>query len=105
MSVRLFRFGASLNNSSSRSAWSARAREVENLGYDILQVPDHLAMVAPFPSLVAAPLLLATVHGGRGVAVFIAALPALLIWIGFAAIGEQFGSKSATVQLRLHPSG
>jgi alkanesulfonate monooxygenase SsuD/methylene tetrahydromethanopterin reductase-like flavin-dependent oxidoreductase (luciferase family) len=29
-------------------------REVEDLGYDTLQVPDHLAMVAPFPSLVAA---------------------------------------------------
>jgi len=42
-----------------------------------------------FPSLVAAPLLLATVRGGRGVALFIAALPALLIWIGFAAISEQ----------------
>ncbi len=42
-----------------------------------------------FPSLVAAPLLLATVRGGREVALFVAALAALLIWIGFAAIGEQ----------------
>ena len=42
-----------------------------------------------FPSLVAAPLLLATVRGGREVALFLAALPALVIWIGFAAIGEQ----------------
>lgn len=55
MNVRSFRFGASLNNSSSsKSAWSARVREVEDLGYDILQVPDHLGMLAPFPSLVAA---------------------------------------------------
>jgi probable F420-dependent oxidoreductase len=55
MSVRPFRFGASLGNfSSSRSALSARVREVEDLGYDILQVPDHLGLVAPFPSLVAA---------------------------------------------------
>ncbi len=42
-----------------------------------------------FPSLVAAPLLLATVRGGRALALFLAALAALVIWIGFAAIGEQ----------------
>ena len=42
-----------------------------------------------FPSLVAAPLLLATVRGGREVALFVAALAALVIWIGFAAIGEH----------------
>ncbi|HEX6519383.1 MAG TPA: TIGR03621 family F420-dependent LLM class oxidoreductase [Streptosporangiaceae bacterium] len=55
MSVRPFRFGITLlNSASSRSAWRARAREVEDLGYDILQVPDHLGTVAPFPSLVAA---------------------------------------------------
>ena len=42
-----------------------------------------------FPSLVAAPLLLATVRGGREVALFVAAPAALLIWIGFVAIGEQ----------------
>ena len=42
-----------------------------------------------FPALVAAPLLLVTVRGGRTPALFIAALPALVIWIGFAAIGES----------------
>lgn len=42
-----------------------------------------------FPSLVAAPLLLATVRGGREVALFLAALAALLIWIGFVVIGED----------------
>jgi hypothetical protein len=42
-----------------------------------------------FPSLVAAPLLLATVRAGRGPALLIAAVPALVIWIGFAAIGES----------------
>jgi hypothetical protein len=49
-----------------------------------------------FPSLVAAPLLLATVRAGRGPALLIAAVPALLIWIGFAAIGESL------MGLRLH---
>jgi hypothetical protein len=42
-----------------------------------------------FPSLVAAPLLLGTVCAGREPALFFAALPALVIWIGFAAIGES----------------
>jgi probable F420-dependent oxidoreductase len=55
MNARAFRFGATLSStSSSRSVWRARAREVEDLGYDILQVPDHLGQMAPFPALVAA---------------------------------------------------
>lgn len=54
MTARSFRFGVSLLNVGSRSAWRARAREVEDLGYDVLQVPDHLGTPAPFPALVAA---------------------------------------------------
>jgi probable F420-dependent oxidoreductase len=55
MNVRSFRFGASLGHTGpSRSAWHARAREAEDLGYDVLQVPDHLGTTAPFPALVAA---------------------------------------------------
>jgi probable F420-dependent oxidoreductase len=55
VNVRAFRFGASVSHTgSSRSAWRARAREVEDLGYDVLQVPDHLGLAAPFPALVAA---------------------------------------------------
>jgi hypothetical protein len=53
------------------------------------------AMVAPglspyfiFPSLVAALLLLLSVPAGRGLALFLAALAAMLVWIGFAAQGE-----------------
>lgn len=38
-----------------------------------------------FPSLVAAPLLLVTARGGRSVALFLAALAALLIWLGLTA--------------------
>ncbi|GII56876.1 LLM class F420-dependent oxidoreductase [Planotetraspora thailandica] len=54
MNARSFRFGVSLLNAgSSRSDWLARAREAEDLGYDVLQVPDHLTTVAPFPALVA----------------------------------------------------
>jgi hypothetical protein len=45
MGVRPPRFGASLSNSApSRSAWRARVHKVEDLGCDILQVPDHLGI-------------------------------------------------------------
>ena len=55
MSDHPFRFGATLQSTGhSRSDWHARVREVEDLGYDILQVPDHLGMPAPFPALAAA---------------------------------------------------
>ena len=50
-----------------------------------------------FPSLVAAPLLLLTARIGRSVAVFIAALPALLVWLGLNAGGE------AIMGLKMHP--
>ncbi|GIH15825.1 TIGR03621 family F420-dependent LLM class oxidoreductase [Rugosimonospora africana] len=55
MNSRPFRFGAGLYSvGQSRSAWRDRAREVEDLGYDVLQVSDHLGALAPFPALVAA---------------------------------------------------
>jgi probable F420-dependent oxidoreductase len=51
---RSFRFGVSLLQVGSLTSWQSRVREVEDLGYDVLQVPDHLGLVAPFPALVAA---------------------------------------------------
>jgi hypothetical protein len=50
-----------------------------------------------FPSLVAAPLLLATVWGGRGIVVFLAALPALVVWLGLNAGTEP------VMGLKMHP--
>ncbi|MFI5606644.1 TIGR03621 family F420-dependent LLM class oxidoreductase [Amycolatopsis sp. NPDC051903] len=49
-----FRFGVSLLSVGSRASWRDRARQAEDLGYDVLQVPDHLGMASPFPALVAA---------------------------------------------------
>jgi len=49
-----------------------------------------------FPSLVAAPLLLATVRAGRAVGLFLAALAALVIWLGLNAGGE------AIMGLKMH---
>ncbi|MET9555167.1 TIGR03621 family F420-dependent LLM class oxidoreductase [Streptomyces sp. NPDC006645] len=54
MPTRPFRFGVSLLATGSRPAWQAKARQAEDLGYDVLQVPDHLGMPAPFPALVSA---------------------------------------------------
>jgi hypothetical protein len=50
-----------------------------------------------FPSAFAALLLLLTVGAGRGVALFLAALAALLVFVGFAANGE------AIMGLAAHP--
>jgi probable F420-dependent oxidoreductase len=51
---RPFRFGASLLTSAPADQWRAKCRRAEELGYDVILVPDHLGMVAPFPALVAA---------------------------------------------------
>jgi alkanesulfonate monooxygenase SsuD/methylene tetrahydromethanopterin reductase-like flavin-dependent oxidoreductase (luciferase family) len=55
MNIGPFRFGVNLRGAPSRAAWVEKACKVEALGYDILNVPDHLAdLPAPFPALVAA---------------------------------------------------
>ncbi|MGI5248771.1 TIGR03621 family F420-dependent LLM class oxidoreductase [Actinacidiphila glaucinigra] len=52
--ARRFRFGVNLLEPARGEAWQHKCRRVEELGYDVLQVPDHLDWPAPFPSLVAA---------------------------------------------------
>ncbi|MFJ9819040.1 LLM class F420-dependent oxidoreductase [Streptomyces sp. NPDC101151] len=52
--ARRFRFGVNLLTPSPTAEWRARCRRAEELGYDVILVPDHLGMVAPFPALVAA---------------------------------------------------
>lgn len=52
--ARRFRFGVNLLEPAQGDAWERKCRRVEALGYDVLQVPDHLDWPAPFPSLVAA---------------------------------------------------
>jgi probable F420-dependent oxidoreductase len=51
---RPFRFGVSLTVPAPAEEWRAKCRRAEELGYDVILVPDHLGMVAPFPALVAA---------------------------------------------------
>lgn len=51
---RPFRFGVNLLTPASADEWRAKCRRAEELGYDVILVPDHLGWVAPFPALVAA---------------------------------------------------
>ncbi|MFH9733329.1 LLM class F420-dependent oxidoreductase [Streptomyces sp. NPDC017260] len=51
---RPFRFGVNLMASAPADEWAAKCRRAEDLGYDVILVPDHLGMPAPFPALVAA---------------------------------------------------
>jgi probable F420-dependent oxidoreductase len=51
---RPFRFGVGLFTPVERSECVARARLAEQLGYDVVQVSDHLGMPAPLPTLLLA---------------------------------------------------
>lgn len=48
-----FKFGVSFREIGSRDAWIAKCRRAEELGYDVITVPDHLGTgrFAPFPAL------------------------------------------------------
>lgn len=52
--TRPFRFGVNMVTPASGADWRKRCARAEELGYDVILVPDHLGMVAPFPALVAA---------------------------------------------------
>ena len=44
-----FRFGVGVTRGSSRTKLDETARRAEDLGFDVMHVPDHLGGVAPFP--------------------------------------------------------
>jgi len=53
--VRPFRFGVNVGPAKSLVEWREKARKIEDLGYSVLSVPDHLTdLVAPIPALVSA---------------------------------------------------
>lgn len=52
--ARPFRFGVNLITPAASDQWRKKCRMAETLGYDVILVPDHLGMPAPFPALVAA---------------------------------------------------
>src|ERR671918_244874 len=50
--MRPFRFGVNLRSAGSRAEWADKARRLEDQGYAMLSVPDHLApMLAPMAAL------------------------------------------------------
>ncbi len=53
--LRPFRFGVIAYDARSKEEWVAKARRIEQLGYSILLVPDHLGnQLAPVPAILAA---------------------------------------------------
>lgn len=54
MTKRAFRFGVQLATAKTRDEWVHNARRAEELGYDVVCIPDHVGtQLSPFPALVA----------------------------------------------------
>lgn len=63
--MHLFRFGVTLRHASSASEWAASAQRAEELGYDILTMPDHLGdQLSPIAGLMAAAAATTTLRVG-----------------------------------------
>ena len=55
MGQKPFRFAVNVARAASRAEWVDKARKLEDLGYSVLTMPDHLTdMLAPLPALVSA---------------------------------------------------
>src|SRR5712691_2383610 len=53
--MRPFRFGVNVRGARSRAEWVEKARNIEDLGYGVLTVPDHLTdLFAPMPAVLSA---------------------------------------------------
>lgn len=52
LTPRPFRFAVGITTTGPRKEWQDRARRAEDLGFDVIQVADHLRMVSPFPALI-----------------------------------------------------
>ncbi|MBI2693305.1 LLM class F420-dependent oxidoreductase [Mycobacterium nebraskense] len=52
-----FRFGMSMRFIKSRAAFVDKVKQAEDIGFDVLCVPDHLGAVAPIPALTAAAMV------------------------------------------------
>lgn len=59
-----FRFGLGLHDARSRSKVQDVARRAEELGFDVLHVPDHLGGPAPFAALMSAASVTSTLRLG-----------------------------------------
>jgi probable F420-dependent oxidoreductase len=64
-----FRFALQLHDASSKADWVARVRKAEEMGFDVVSMPDHISnQLSPLPALVAA----AEVSERIGLCVFVA---------------------------------
>ncbi|HEY4456753.1 MAG TPA: TIGR03621 family F420-dependent LLM class oxidoreductase [Pseudonocardiaceae bacterium] len=52
--LRPFRFSVNMFDIENAKAWQDKARRAEELGFDVLHLPDHLGAPSPFPALAAA---------------------------------------------------
>jgi probable F420-dependent oxidoreductase len=59
-----FRFGVGLRAAKSLSSLQDEARRAEDLGFDVLHLPDHIGAPAPFPTLMAAAAATTTLRLG-----------------------------------------
>jgi probable F420-dependent oxidoreductase len=75
---RPFRFGVGIRSVPSRAALQDKARRLEDLGFDVLHVPDHLGAPAPFPALTAVAQVTTTARVGTYVLNACVYKPALL---------------------------
>ena len=62
--ARDFRFGIGLRSIKSAERLRDRVRRFEDLGYDVVLLPDHLGAPAPFPAMVAAANAAGTIKVG-----------------------------------------
>lgn len=84
MAPRPFRFALQVSRATSRAAWQDLARRVEDLGFDVLAMPDHVVadpvaeLLAPLPALVSAADATTTLRVGTVVLNADVRAPALL---------------------------
>ncbi|MGH3676545.1 MAG: LLM class F420-dependent oxidoreductase [Mycobacterium sp.] len=62
--AKKFRFGVGLRVATSMSSVQEAARRAEDLGFDVLHLPDHIGAPAPFPTLMAAAAATKTLRLG-----------------------------------------
>jgi probable F420-dependent oxidoreductase len=80
MTEREFRFGVVAGRSRTGAEWAATARRAEELGYDILLVPDTLHTLEPFAALAAAAAVTSTLRVGSYVLSVPNRAPGLVSW-------------------------
>ncbi|MEV6299010.1 LLM class flavin-dependent oxidoreductase [Actinoplanes sp. NPDC051861] len=80
MTERAFRFGVIAGQAHSGADWASTARRAEDLGYDILLVPDTLFTLSPFAALAAAGAVTSTLRLGTYVLSAPNRTPAAVAW-------------------------